>query len=110
MGSVCSLDGGTGGSSGSERLEFSPSGPSGPRESSMASRRVACAPTFRGVRGPLALGDLGVGVAEREDACDCFALVAESVKTHEPENEHELAIRQTLFYSFCSFGKIGIGA
>ena len=110
VGSVCSLDGGTGGSSGSERLEFSPSGPSGPRESSMASRRVACAPTFRGVRGPLALGDLGVEVAEREDACDCFALVAESAKIHKPENEDESAIRQTLFYSFCSFGKIGIGA
>lgn len=67
VGSICSLDGGTGGSSASERLEFSPNGPSGPRESSMASRRVACAPIFRGVRGPLAFGDLGVEAAERED-------------------------------------------
>ena len=67
VGSVCSLDGGTGGSSGSARLEFSPNGPSGPRELSTASRRVACAPTFRGVRGPLALGDLGVEAAESED-------------------------------------------
>ena len=25
----------------------------------MASRRVACAPTRRGVRGPLVIGDLG---------------------------------------------------
>lgn len=67
VGSVCSLDGGAGGNSGSERLEFSPNGPSGPRASSMASRRVACAPTFRGIRGPLALGDVDVEAAERED-------------------------------------------
>ena len=67
VGSVCSLDGGAGGSSVSERLEFSPNGPSGPRESSIASRRVACAPIFRGVRGPLALGDLDVEAAERDD-------------------------------------------
>lgn len=67
MGSACSLDGGAGGISGSERLELSPNGPSGPRESSMASRRVACAPILRGVRGLLALGDLGVEVAEREE-------------------------------------------
>ena len=66
MGNVCSLDGGAGGISGSERLEFSPNGPSGPRESSIASRRVACAPIFRGVRGPLALGDLRVDAAESE--------------------------------------------
>ena len=33
----------------------------------MASRRVACAPILRGVRGLLALGDLGVEVAEREE-------------------------------------------
>ena len=33
----------------------------------MASRRVACTPTFRGVRGPLALEDLGVEAAENED-------------------------------------------
>ncbi len=67
VGSDCSLEGGAGGNSGSERLELSPNGPSGPRESSMASRRVACAPTFRGVRGPLVCGDLGVEVAARED-------------------------------------------
>lgn len=67
VGRVCSLDGGTGGNSGSERFEFSPNGPSGPRESSIASRRVACAPTFRGVRGPLEPGDLGVEAAEREE-------------------------------------------
>ena len=67
VGSACSLDGGAGGTSGSERLEFSPNGPSGPRESSMASKRVACAPNFRGVRGLLALGDLGVAAAEREE-------------------------------------------
>lgn len=67
MGSVCSLDGGAGGSSVSERLEFSPNGPSGPRESSTASRRVACASTFRGVRGPLTFGDLAAEATERED-------------------------------------------
>ena len=67
-GSVCSLEGGAGGTSGSERLGFSPNGPSGPKESSMASKRVACAPTFRGVRGPLLLGDFVVEAAEREDA------------------------------------------
>lgn len=67
VGNVCSLDGGAGGTSGSKRLEFSPNGPSGPRESSTASRRVACAPIFRGVRGPLALGVLGVDAAESRD-------------------------------------------
>ena len=67
VGSVCSLEGGAGGNSDSERLEFSPNGPRGPRESSMASRRVACAPNFRGVRGPLALRDVGVEAAESED-------------------------------------------
>lgn len=110
VGSVCSLDGGAGGNSGSERLEFSPNGPSGPRELSMASRRVACAPTFRGVRGPLALGDLGVEAGKREDVSCCLALVSKSAKIHEAENEDKLVIGQTLFIPFCSFGKIGIGA
>ena len=67
VGIACSLDGGAGGSSGSERLEFWPNGPSGPRESSMASRRVACAPIFRGVLGPLEAEDLSVGAAEGVD-------------------------------------------
>ena len=67
VGNACSLDGGAGGTSASEELGISPNGPSGPKESSMASRRVGCAPTFRGVRGPLILGDLGVEATERED-------------------------------------------
>lgn len=45
-------------------MDISPNGPSGPRESSRGSRRVACAPTFRGVRGFLPTGDLGVEDAE----------------------------------------------
>lgn len=64
-GSDCSFEGGAGGNSGSEILELSPNGPSGPRESSTASRRVACAPTFRGVREFLPTGDLGAAEAER---------------------------------------------
>ena len=85
VGSVCSLDGGAGGNSVSERLAFSPNGPSGPRESSMASKRVACAPTFRGVRGPLALVVLGVEIDNGEDACDSLALGPKSTYTHEAE-------------------------
>ena len=42
---------------------LSPNGPRGPRESSTASKRVVCAPTRRGVRGPLPLGDLGAAAA-----------------------------------------------
>ena len=67
VGSVCSLDGGAGGDSGSEKLGLSPNGPSGPRESSIASRRVAWAPNFRGVRGPLAVWDIGVEATECGD-------------------------------------------
>ena len=85
VGGVCSLDGGAGGSSVSERLAFSPNGPSGPRESSMASKRVACAPTFRGVRGPLALVILGVEIDNGEDACVSLALGSKSTNTHEAE-------------------------
>lgn len=76
----------------------------------MASRRVACAPTFRGVRRPLTLGDLGVEAAESEDVSGSLALVSESVEVRKSEHENELTSRQTLFYSFCSFVKIGIGA
>lgn len=63
-GSDCSLEGGTGGCSGSGVGTSSPNGPRGPRESSTASRRVAWAPTRRGVRGPLAVGDLGAADAD----------------------------------------------
>lgn len=53
----------------------------------MASSRVACAPTFRGVRGPLALGDLGVEAAEGEDAWVCLALISDSAKIYECDYE-----------------------
>ena len=46
----------------------------------MTSSRVACAPTFRGVRGPLALGGLGVGVAKSEEVWGALALVSVSAK------------------------------
>lgn len=82
VGNVCSLDGGAGGTSGSKRLDFSPNGPSGPRESSIASRRVGCAPIFRGVRGPLAPGFLGVDAAGSKDVWGWFALGSESTKSH----------------------------
>lgn len=77
-GNECSFEGGAGGNSGSEIFEFSPNGPSGPRESSMASRRVACAPTFRDVRGFLPAGDLGVEEAERVEEEVGLALSSDS--------------------------------
>lgn len=77
-GKDCSLEGGAGGNSGSDMFEFSPRGPNGPRESSMASSRVACAPTFLGVLGFLPMGDLGVEEAESEEVCDCLGFVSES--------------------------------
>ena len=51
----------------------------------MASKRVACAPTFRGVRGPLALVVLGVEIDNGEDACVSLALDVKSTYTHEAE-------------------------
>ena len=47
-------------------FELSPNGPRGPRESSIASSRVACGATLRGVRAFLAREDLG-----EEDAGAC---------------------------------------
>jgi hypothetical protein len=47
---------------------LSPKGPKGPNESSIASSRVGCASTrrgVRGVRGPLPTGDRGAEFAER---------------------------------------------
>ena len=76
IGRDCSLEGGAGGNSGSEMLELSPNGPSGPRESSMASNRVACAPTFLGVRGPLPPEDFGMVDAESELLCGWAAFVS----------------------------------
>ena len=58
---------------------FSPSGPSGPRESPTASNLVGCAPTRRGVRGPLPAGDLGVDDSEREVLWVGLGLFSESV-------------------------------
>lgn len=66
LGRDCSLEGGIGGCSESGVEAFSPKGPRGPKESSTASSLVACAPTRRGVRGPLPTGDLGVDDSERE--------------------------------------------
>ena len=70
----------------------------------MASRRVACAPTFRGVRGPLALGDLGVGVeaAENEDVGSDLDLGSDSAMIDERRYENESPFRQTWFCSICS--------
>ena len=70
----------------------------------MASRRVACAPTFRGVREPLALGDLGVGVeaAENEDVGGDLDLGSDSAMIDERRYENESPFRQTWFCSICS--------
>ena len=109
VGSVGSFDGGAGGSSGSERLWLSLDGPSGPRESSIASRRVACAPTFRSVLGPLAFEDLDVEATE-SDAWGARALDSASVKTHKLDWEDELAIGHTLLCFISGFSNTGIGA
>ena len=69
-GNDCSFEGGAGGSSRSETFELSLSGPSGPRESSMASNRVVCGPTFRDARGFLPAGDLGEEIAGTGGFCD----------------------------------------
>ena len=76
----------------------------------MASKRVACAPTFRGVRGPLALVVLGVEIDRGEDAWVSLALVSKSTYNHEAENKNKLVTGHTLFFLFCSFGKVGIRA
>lgn len=66
-GTDCSFEGGLGGCSGSDWVgPLSPKGPSGPRESSTASSRVACAPTRRGVLGPLPAGERGDEMGESE--------------------------------------------
>lgn len=78
----CSLDGGAGGNSGSEVFELSPNGPRGPRESSTASSRVACAPTFRGGRKVLPRGDLDVGEGDDTEGCDDFDCDAASAPAH----------------------------
>ena len=105
-GNDCSFEGGAGGISGSDVLEFSPSGPSGPRESSTASKRVACTPTFRAVRGFRPAGDLGVADGERGEACAGFGFV--SVSTNLSANRQigaKIPI-ETLFVGFSSFGKV----
>ena len=78
IGRDCSFDGGTGGSSGSEVVEFSLNGPSGPRALSMASKRVDCAPIFRGVLGPLVIEDREVKDTEGESVCNCLAILSGS--------------------------------
>lgn len=75
MGKDCSLDGGAGGSSGSA-FEPSPKGPSGPKESSIASSRVGCAPTFRKVRACRPIGDLGVEEVDKEAGLVCSDCVS----------------------------------
>lgn len=106
-GNDCSFKGGAGGNSGSDALEFSPNGPRGPRESSTASKRVACTPTFRAVRGFRPAGDLGVEDGVRETCCG-FAFVSEPMST---VSKQEFDIKdpgETLFFGFCSFGKVDI--
>ena len=75
----------------------------------MASRRVACAPTFRGVRGPLGLGDLGVEAAENEDVGSDLDLDSDSAIIDERRYENQSPFRQTWFCSICSIDRIGIG-
>lgn len=108
MGNDCSLEGGAGGNSGSGMFELSPNGPSGPRESSIASSRVACAPTFRGVRGCRPTGDLGVEDVESDEGfvcCDCTS----TSEMYLVEASSDAFKNETLLFGFCSFiGKIGI--
>lgn len=75
----------------------------------MASRRVACAPTFRGVRGPLALGDLGVEAAENEDVGSDLGLDSDAAIIDERRYKCQSPFRQTWFCSICSIYRIGIG-
>ena len=75
----------------------------------MASRRVACAPTFRGVRGPLALGDLGVEAAENEEVGGDLDLGSDSAMIDERRYENKSPFRQTWFCFICSIYRIGIG-
>ena len=75
----------------------------------MASRRVACAPTFRGVRGPLAVVDLGAEAAGYEDVGGDLDLGSDSAKIDERRYEDKSPFRQTWFCSICSIYRIGIG-
>ena len=75
----------------------------------MASRRVACAPTFRGVRGPRALGDLGVEAAENEDVGGDLDFGSDPAMIDERSYESKSPFRQTWFCSICSIYRIGIG-
>lgn len=107
-GNDCSLEGGAGGDSSSEIFELSPNGPSGPKESSMASSRVACAPTFRGVRGCRPTGDLGVEDVDSDEGFVCLDCVSASANSlvGAPSDAFEIG---TLSFGFCSFiGKVGI--
>lgn len=109
-GNDCSLEGGAGGNSGSDMLESPPSGPSGPKESSIASSRVACIPTFRGVRGYRLTGDLGVEDVESDEGSNCFdcASTPENILVEAPS---DVFMNETLFFGFCSLiSKVGIGA
>ena len=93
-GSDCSFDGGIGGCSGSGIEAFSPSGPRGPRESSTDSNLVACAPTRRGVRGPLPTGDLGVEDSVRDVVWEEVGLFSGSARQLSTTGRHVLRERR----------------
>jgi len=110
-GSDCSFEGGAGGRSDSGMFELSPSGPRGPRESSIASSRVACGPTFRGVRGFLPTGDRGDEDAGGAEVGDCFVSDSESSHPKPREQIRGMRIeRQTSIFDLGSFRKAGIRA
>jgi len=76
----------------------------------MASSRVACAPTFRGVRGCRPTGDLCAEDVESDDCFGCFDCVSASANILVEASSNAFK-EKTLFSGLCSLiGKVGIRA